>query len=217
MDARGTCDGRHRASKRCPDPECYLREELSEATPTPTELPPITDADNLASELPWRPEDHGGLGEPSEDTTDPRHDRENLDALPVTPDRDVCRYPNCAIERGERVDKRTRGPARAIMERLASEPIEFGPGIYRWTCTREGGYQRTIVAHELPPAPEGWRWSSAQCTAVGGRGALQVNAAVVDAGEGARSGTGPQALQLEITGRTGYCTSLDVLLFARPT
>jgi hypothetical protein len=45
---------------------------------------------------------------------------------------------------------------------------------------------------------------------------LQVSAAVVDASEGANAATGPQALQLEITGRTGYCTSLDVVLFARP-
>jgi hypothetical protein len=102
------------------------------------------------------------------------------------------------------------------MDRLAVDPIEFGPGIFRWACSRDGGYQRTEYAHELPPCPAGWRWSSAQVTAVGGRGKLHVSAAVVDGGEGANAPTGPQSLVLEITGRGGYCTGLDVVLFARP-
>jgi hypothetical protein len=95
-------------------------------------------------------------------------------------------------------------------------PIPMGGGVFRWLATREGGYQRTEYAHALPPAPEGWRWSSAQVSAVGGRGKLHVSAAVTNGTEGEGAETGAQALVLEITGRGGYCTGLDVLLFARP-
>lgn len=264
------CDGRHRARKHCLDPECYLKDAvhpLASVAPLPgseededrgalrklydgadnlvaTELPPITDADNLAAELPWHPEDHGGQDQPSED---PRHEPMDIDAAPPgerppTIDEQVAGFvardaepqpgdPEWwafALDNPGRAKEIVRGNAmasvaemdalnaRATMADMAEHPIEFGPGIYRWACTRDGGYQRTEYAHELPPCPAGWRWSSAQVTAVGGRGKLHVSAAVVDGSEGANAATGPQSLVLEITGRGGYCTGLDVVLFARP-
>lgn len=269
MVARGTCDGRHRARKSCPDPECYLlatdttdegggdgiaiRPETAaqyERTVDPIEvdnplLRKLYDgAGNLVATDEWRSEEHGGQDQPSED---PQHDPMDIDVAPPgerppTIDEQVAGFVARAAEpqpgdpewwafardNPGRAKEIVRGNAmasvaemdarntRATMADVAEHPIEFGPGIYRWACTREGGYQRTEYAHELPLCPAGWRWSSAQVTAVGGRGKLHVSAAVVDGSEGANAAIGPQSLVLEITGRGGYCTGLDVVLFARP-
>lgn len=215
MEAR-TCDGRHRANKRCPDPECYLHspeidaspeglratvERLAEvATPTPLE---VTHVDREQGVLELAP----GSGE-------------DVEQYAVGPTVEV------PLPRDELVvdDDTPEGIARALREMAAVPPmherdrdlLHVGAGVFRWLATRDGGYQRSEYAHALPPAPVGWRWSSAQVTAVGGRGKLHVSAAVTNGTEGEGAETGPQALVIEITGRGGYCTGLDVLLFARP-
>jgi len=190
MDAT-KCDGRHRARRHCPDPECYLKDVH------PPTLGESADAEAL--------EEHEAKQQKLYDDADNLVATDDGGAERPKPD-----------EQTQEEEQRWLDEARSTLDRLASEPIEFGPGIFRWHCVREGGYQRTEYAHELPPCPAGWRWSSAQVTAVGGRGKLHVSAAVVAGSEGANAPTGPQSLVLEITGRGGYCTGLDVVLFARP-
>lgn len=202
MSARGTCDGRHRARKSCPDPECYLKEALSPLEPQIDMTGALMPEDMIGQPTDYPPEDaEVPAGDVVAAQLTPHVGAGNL----VATEHDARNQAHLASLK-----------AQAFMDRLAEEPIEFGPGIFRWACARDGGYQRTEYAHELPLCPAGWRWSSAQVTAVGGRGKLHVSAAVVDGSEGANAATGPQSLVLEITGRGGYCTSLDVLLFARP-